>query len=978
MKTVVYFGFICVACAWPACGRAAEPDDLHREFQQLVRPFLATYCVGCHGSVDPQAKFNVSPYDSLDAVVGDLGHWELILERVGAGEMPPDDAEKRPDDALRGRVVSWIERVRRHEAARHAGDPGPVLARRLSNAEYDYTIHDLTGVDIQPTREFPLDPANEAGFDNSGESLSMSPALLNKYLAAARQVADRLVLLPDGLGFAPHPAVIYSDRDKFAVHRIVDFYQQQPIDYADYFLAAWRYRHRDALGTPAATLEDVAGVQHVSAKYLHLLWDLLTDSADDAGPIAALRARWNQLPGHDGSSRADAEDPERDSIRAACTALGRFVTEQRREFDLPEFQRDVKQLNRSCQPIVLWKNREIAANRRLGKLPAADGTNETEQRRQAVARFCSVFPDTFFVSERGRMFLAPKDRNTGRLLSAGFHLMVGYFRDDAPLYDLVLDSQQQRQLDDLWRELDFITDAPVRQLSDFVYFERAEYPGFLKAAEFDFVREDADVTSPEKMQQLATLYLTHARAAEIDEPVLRVIEAYFKDMAAGIRRLEQSRNDAQPRHLDALLALAERAWRRPLTDDERADLLDFYDALRNDEGLNHEEAVRDVLVAVLMSPRFCYHTTTLKDGADTVPLSDDELANRLSYFLWSSLPDTELTERAAAGDLHQPDVLLGQTRRMLRDPRARRLAVEFAGNWLDFRQFESHNGVNRDRFPMFTPELRQAMFEEPVRFFTDLVHRDGSVLELLDANHTFVNAVLAEHYGMPYADDDAEAWGRVDDADRFGRGGLLPMSVFLTQNSPGLRTSPVKRGYWVVRRLLGEHIPPPPPAVPELPEDEAELGELSLREVLARHRESKSCAACHRRFDAIGLVFEAYGPVGQRRTVDLGGRPVNTLAEFPDGSEGEGLEGLKSYLLAARQADFVDNLCRKLLAYALGRSLRLSDDLTLDLMKERLAAQEYRITGLIETVVTSPQFTHKRGRDYPNVADIGVEQEATE
>jgi hypothetical protein len=235
------------------------------------------------------------------------------------------------------------------------------------------------------------------------------------------------------------------------------------------------------------------------------------------------------------------------------------------------------------------------------------------------------------------------------------------------------------------------------------------------------------------------------------------------------------------------------------------------------------------------------------------------------------------------------------------------------------------------------------------------------VLEFLYANHTFVNPVLARHYGMSDREIPPNEWVRIDDAQRYGRGGLLPMAVFLTRNSPGLRTSPVKRGYWVVRRLLGEHIPAPPPDVPELPGDEAKLGNLTLREALAKHRAIKSCATCHERFDAIGLVFEGYGPVGERRDQDLGGRPVETRATFPGGSEGAGLDGLRTYLRKHRQEEFVDNLCRKLLAYALGRSLLLSDEDTIREMKKKLAADGHRFSSLVETIVTSPQFLTKRG-----------------
>jgi hypothetical protein len=233
---------------------------------------------------------------------------------------------------------------------------------------------------------------------------------------------------------------------------------------------------------------------------------------------------------------------------------------------------------------------------------------------------------------------------------------------------------------------------------------------------------------------------------------------------------------------------------------------------------------------------------------------------------------------------------------------------------------------------------------------------------MLYGSYTFVNPVLAKHYGMPDAKGDPDTWLRVDDAGRYGRGGLLPMAVFLTQNSPGLRTSPVKRGYWVVHRVLGEIIPPPPAIVPELPADEAK-SDLPLRDMLAQHRSNAVCASCHARFDGFGLAFEGYGPVGEVRTKDLAGRPVDTNVAFPGGNQASGVEGVETYIREHRQTDFVDNLSRKLLAYALNRSLQLSDESVIERMKTRLLAKEYRFDSLVETIVTSPQFLNTRVPD---------------
>jgi len=426
--------------------------------------------------------------------------------------------------------------------------------------------------------------------------------------------------------------------------------------------------------------------------------------------------------------------------------------------------------------------------------------------------------------------------------------------------------------------------------------------------------------------------------------------------------VQKMRLDAEPGHLQAVLRLAARAYRRPLSADEREDLIAYYRGLRQKDGLSHEDAVRDLVVSVLISPKFCYRLDLI-DGAATrtaspyQPLSGYALASRLSYFLWASMPDDDLL--AAAGSLHKKDVLLAQTRRMLKDPRVRGMAREFGGNWLDFRRFEQHNAVDRERFPAFTNDLRQAMFEEPVRLIEDVIRNDRSILDLIYGNDTFVNRSLARHYGMPVPAGDETHWVHVDDAGRYGRGGLFTMAVFLTQNAHGLRTSPVKRGYWVVRRVLGETIPPPPPSVPELPKDESKM-DRPLREMLAAHRANPACAACHARFDAFGLAFENFGPVGERRESDLAGRLIDVAAALPGGVQASGAAGVREYIRQHRQDDYLNTVSRKLWAYALNRSPILPDDVLLQEMRARLPANGYRFSSLVETIVTSSPFLNRR------------------
>jgi hypothetical protein len=929
---------------------AATPADppLESAFAELIQPFLKNHCTPCHAGAKPKGNLDLARFNSLASVANSLTAWERVLERLEAEEMPPSDAPRQPNAKERDAVIHWIQAVRDREQHRNAGDPGTVLARRLNHAEFDNTIRDLTGIDIRPTREFPIDPANEAGFDNSGESLAMSPMLLEKYLAAARHVASHVVLLPDGLAFAPYPVVADTDRDKYCVRRIVDFYERYRVDYADYFVACWRFENRDRLGNPDATIQSLAKESRLSSKYLTAVHSTLTDPRPGTGPLGMLRERWRQLL---------ETTKVTDDARHACEDLRDFVVKSRRELEPKVDKLKVRGISDGSQPLVLWRNRQLADRRMRYSGDAAP------EEAACLGEFCRVFPDAFYVAARGAYF-DPKLGAEQRLLTAGFHLMQGYFRDDAPLMELVLDDSGRAEIDGLWQQLYFATGVLERQYKDFIFFERAEPPRFIGESSFDFARsEDKDATSEAKMQQLRGAYLAKAKSNGASDTALDAIAIYFDEMSAEIRRVESARQAAEPAHIVALLEFAERAYRRPMRDDERRELVGLYRSLRDRDGLSHEDSIRDSFASVLMSPHFCYRIDSLSGGDAVHPLSDVALASRLSYFLWSSMPDDELLAHAASGDLHEPGVIVDQARRMLRDDRSLAFAQEFAGNWLDFRRFEEHNAVDRERFATFTNELRQAMFEEPIRFFADVVRRDQSILSFIDADYTFVNPVLARHYGLSIPDGGSNDWTRAEGVKGQGRGGLLPMAVFLTKNSPGLRTSPVKRGYWVVRRLLGEHIPAPPPEVPELPRDEAATGDLTLPQLLARHRDSPSCAKCHQRFDSIGLVFEGYGPIGERRDRDLAGRPVDTRATFPDGSDRAGLDGLRQYLTEQRQQEFVDNFCRKLLAYALGRTLLLSDRETLENMQAKLASEQYRFGSLIESIVTSRQFLNRRERD---------------
>jgi hypothetical protein len=328
-------------------------------------------------------------------------------------------------------------------------------------------------------------------------------------------------------------------------------------------------------------------------------------------------------------------------------------------------------------------------------------------------------------------------------------------------------------------------------------------------------------------------------------------------------------------------------------------------------------------------------------------VNDWELATRLSYFLWSSLPDDELRSVAAAGRLRDPDVLAAQARRMLKDDRIRRLATEFGCQHLHVRDVATLDEKSERHFPTFKP-LREAMQEEVTRFYIDLFQNDRSSLLLLDADYTFLNKPLADHYGIPFEGSD---WQRVEGIKKYGRGGALGFSATLAKHSGASRTSAILRGMWVSEVLLGDKIPNPPKGVPTLPEEAPEG--LSERQLIERHSSDARCAGCHKRIDPFGFALEGFDAIGRAREAE-------TKTVLPDSTHVNGLDDLRRYLLSTRRDDFLHQFSRKLLGYALGRRVQLSDKPLIDAMVK----SDHRLGTLIELIVQSPQFTQVRGRDH--------------
>ncbi len=408
-----------------------------------------------------------------------------------------------------------------------------------------------------------------------------------------------------------------------------------------------------------------------------------------------------------------------------------------------------------------------------------------------------------------------------------------------------------------------------------------------------------------------------------------------------------------------LSKLARRAYRRPVTDADLKPLLAFYQTGRR-EG-TFENGIEMALRALLVSPDFLFRVE--RDPSGSVPgstyrISDYELASRLSFFLWSSIPDEKLLQLAEQGKLRDPGVLSAQVSRMLEDRRSNSFVTNFAGQWLFLRALAQVT-PDQDVFPKFDATLRQGFQRETELFFDAVLRENRPVTDLLSADFTYLNQRLAEHYGIPNVYGSQFRRVTLTDANR---GGLLGQGSILTVTSYPNRTSVVQRGKWVLENLLGTPPPPPPPDIPAL-EAKTKSGKLlTMRQQMEQHRANPTCASCHSRMDPIGFSLENYDGIGAFRTKD-GGSTIDTTGKMPDGHVFQGPAGLKNLLLTTHRDEFISTFTEKLMTYALGRGIEYSDKPGMRAIIRDAAKQNTSIPAMINAIISSPQFQMRRARE---------------
>ncbi len=408
-------------------------------------------------------------------------------------------------------------------------------------------------------------------------------------------------------------------------------------------------------------------------------------------------------------------------------------------------------------------------------------------------------------------------------------------------------------------------------------------------------------------------------------------------------------------------SLARRAYRRPPSETELDVLLKVFD-LGIQSDLSYQQALRFMLKAILVSPQFLFITPAEVSDPDhdIIPLDDYQLASRLSYLLWATMPDEELMGLADEGKLHKPETLKAQVRRLLEDPRSRALFDGFGAHWLEVRDLQD-KAFDSSKFPEMTRPMRTAMYDEVRLFFESIVREDRSVATFVDGNYTFLNGTLAPIYGLEHTVIGPEM--RRVQLTNVNRGGILGMPAILASTSFPDRTSPVNRGVWVLEQVLGEHVPSAPPDVPALDgQDLQTVAKLTLRERTELHRTNPVCANCHQLLDPIGFGLENFDAIGRWRDRDDNGEAIDASGELPGGLSFAGPEELKD-IIAGRVDRLSRNLLEKLLAYALCRNLEGYDEIVVDELMKDIAGDGYRMQSLVTAVVTSYPFTHRRIRE---------------
>ena len=834
--TRMLFCWIGIALAGVGWLEAARPQPAGPDLASAAtqRALLDRYCVTCHNEKLKTAGLMLDKMD-VEKVSEGAPVWEKVVRKLRTGAMPPAGMP-RPDKAAYDSFATYLESALDSAAAANP-NPGKELVHRLNRAEYTNAVRDLVAVEIDGESLLPADESTY-GFDNIGDALSVSPVLLERYIAVARKISRLAIGDP-----TVRPAFETYDVPKLLVQD-----------------------DRVSEDLPFGSRGGIA-IRH----YFPL----------DGEYVIRIRLQRNSRDYIRGLAEPHQLDVRLDGVRVKLFPVGG----EHYGKTSPMFSR--------ATPLGDPKQEEYEHGMDAG----------LEVRFPAKTGFHNV--GVAFVEEEA----APE----------------GFFQPRMTQFDVVT------------------------------------YKGGNPAVESVTIGGPFDPRGVGETASRSKIFVCHPGGVES--------RGLSPGQAAGSGKLAGNSEEACARKI--LSTLAHRAYRRPVTDKDVQTLLSFYKASRAAEnnGSGFDSGIERALERILVGPEFLFRIE--RDPANLAPntvhrISDLELATRLSFFLWSSIPDEQLLDLAGHGKLKDPAILEQQVRRMLADSRSKALVSNFAGQWLYLRTLQKVS-PDPEAFPEFDENLRTAFQQETELFIDSMLREDRSVLDLLKADYTFLNERLARHYGIPNV--YGSHFRRVTLSDD-ARKGLVGQASILTVTSYATRTSPTLRGKWILENILGAPPPPPPPNVPSLQDRGADGKILSVRQQMERHRANPACAVCHTRMDPLGFALENFDAIGHWRTTSgADNTPIDSSGVLPDGAKFNGPAELRTILLS-RPQEFVTAVTEKLMTYALGRGVDYYDQPSIRKIMREATANDYRWSSLILGVVKSTPFQMRKSPEPTTTASL--------
>ena len=870
---------------------------------QEGRSLLQKYCMRCHSAGTRKGALDLQQYDDRNRMVSDPQVWNRVLRTLRERQMPPDG--RIPTAEEYHALETWTQTAISGADAATAERAGHVALPRLTQVEYSNTMRDLLGIDLHAGELLSADGAGRSGFANDREALFLSTADLEKYLAAAERSLHAVMAVYQ------KPWQQRWESESMLMTENAEKPQRMPGNAVGYVLSRGQMTLYESVTVP------VDGYYRFTIR-----------SCSTAGPTAAL------LSINDERRAVVAVPTDVPAEYGVLVFLRAGSYQMTWNLERPEAARAVAGLD------------SISSDQQPLAGDAAD-TVTRESLRNAPA-----WPAT-----AGERELAPVELDA--LQDALVRLQQPYEKLRLPNADNA-PAELRRLRGEIAERLVRVT-AAINQLAETLQLSPQLVSNRLREAN-RFRMQDNQALYVEAGRQIDRLTYANATRKRPGDVMIDWVQVIGPLIPEGSQPADEFRidtlNETGPELQNRLTRIASRAFRRPVEDHELEAWLKLYAHARQ-AGVSVSEAFRASCGAILISPHFLYRVELADAGdrpdatvaAGTRPLNSWELASRLSYFLWLSMPDPELRQRAASGEIQNPGVLAAEARRLLADSRSESLAKQFSGGWLGL-ETGAAGGPDRSVFPQYTDQLAADMRQETTLMFQLLLRGEGRLHELLWSDRTFLNQRLAEHYGIRGLVGEKFRLVALNDQRR---GGLLGMGSVLTATSGANRTSPVTRGKWILETLLGQRVGQPPPDAGVLPENVGMNRDRTLREELERHRRDPHCASCHQRIDPLGFGLEEFDAIGRFRRRDIR-NPIDLTGVLPDGTRLHGAVELKRWLVQERLAEFRRQLSERLLSFALGRQLQSYDE---PAVRQIIMAAEDtggRLDAMVEAVVQTTAF----------------------